>query len=501
MMRVLSILPALVLFGAFAATVPQKSQYDYYFSIPNATNSVTRTNLIGEVIGQPPAYMTLRREDVAWLREAACERAALANGSWWTTNSPGRERRPVFGHFPLSHTNRFNRYTIAREWRNGQLETNIVVGWIWFTNAFNVVYPMSGQAVGKDKTKPTAYDGVDVFGGLSFGSGDARYLATTKGLLQGSRHYKNAWPPYHTNIVTTVVTNWGGFSFDENDNIVFHRSNHIEVVTMPMTNGTVSVHTNSWSVALPWSTTSVGTNVASWSYFDLLFDGGEARWDEAQKPSAMKPFARYSYVTNCYNFLSGKKWLVDQVSNTNKIEEDVYIYSWHGDTHYLETSYTTEATSVGIRREGWVLYQGGGFLSLEKSKSGRLIFPSRFKWDVVHTGGVCRIKEATLYALVSMTAYWRTGSSNTNVWGGYMTKIGTATKVNAPGGNVCFETSLNGTEIALSGAAAIGAPTRQTWTEWGDDEGSYNLLFFLVYELQPWASLPGWGNQQGEPSP
>ena len=91
-----------------------------------------------------------------------------------------------------------------------------------------------------------------------------------------------------------------------------------------------------------------------------------------------------------------------------------------------------------------------------------------------------------------MTADWWTGSSYTNVWGGYMTKIGTATKVNAPGGNVCFETSLNGTEIALAGAAAIGAPTRQTWTEWGDDEGSYYLSFFLVYELQPWASLPNW---------
>ena len=58
MIRIFYIVPALIMFGASAATVPQKSQTDYYFSIPNATNSVTRTNLIDQVIGQQPAYRT-----------------------------------------------------------------------------------------------------------------------------------------------------------------------------------------------------------------------------------------------------------------------------------------------------------------------------------------------------------------------------------------------------------------------------------------------------------
>lgn len=481
----IAIFPAMALFGAaLAADVPQKSQTDYYFSVPTATNSVTRTNLVGKVVGQPPAYRTLRREDVAWLREAACERAALANGSWWTTNSPGMTLRPVFGHFPLSQTNRFASYTIAREWRGGHLETNIVVGWNTVTNTYR-------QAPGKDLTKPNSYSGVNVFDGLTFGSGETRYLASTNDLLQGSQYFKNAWPPYHTNIVTTVVTNWGGYSWDENDNLVWHTSNCVEVITMPMTNGTESVHTNTWYVSLPVEQTRVSTNVTMWSDLDLLFDGREAKWDDSQPPAAMKTFPLLSYVTNCYAFLSGKKWLVDRVPNTNMVDREEFIYSPYSGT--LETNIVYQSQSIGLSRSGHVIYQGGGWYSLSVSKRGRLVFPTRFDWDVVHTGGVCRIKSAALYALVDVWADWNDGSSSTNVWGCYMAKVGTASKVAAPqGGKVCYEASLDGASIAFDGAAAIGAPTYSTWDAWMFDEGSYGVSFYLVYELEPWASLPGW---------
>lgn len=478
MIRIFYIVPALIMFGASAATVPQKSQTDYYFSIPNATNSVTRTNLIGQVIGQPPAYRTLRREDIAWLRESACERAALANGSWWTTNSPGVTLRPVFGHFPLSHTNRFASYTIAREWRGGHLETNIVVGWNAITNAYR-------QAPGKDVAKPNSYSGVNVFDGLTFGSGETRYLAATNGLIQGSRFFKDAWPPNHTNIVTTVVTNWGGWSWDEGGNLVNHVSNHVELVTMPLTNGTVSVHTNSWSESLPWETTSVATNVTWWSYLDLLFEGGEARFDAAPAPAKMTPFAQYSYITNCYAFLARKKWLVDAVAQTNMIARDVYVYDPYVDV--LRTNYVLQSDSIGVR------CQPGGYYTFSMSGSGRLVFPTRFDWAVVHTGDVCRIKSATLYALVDVSAQWEAGGSYTNVSGCCMRYVGTASKVATPqGGKVCFEATVNGSTIALDGAAAIGAPSYTTWAEWGFDEAAYYVSFYLVYELEPWASLPGW---------
>lgn len=481
----------LTLNSSLSATVPQKSQDDYYFSIPNATNSVTRTNLLGQVIGQPPAYRSLRREDVAWLREAACERAALAAGSWWTTNSVVRKEVPAFGHFPLSHTNRFSRYTIAREWRNGNLETNVVVGWNWVTNDYGKAYKRPSEATGKDLAKPENLTGIDVFGSLSFGADEYRYISGTNGLLQGAQHIKGGQFPAHTNIVTTVVTNWGGSSWGEGG-IEWHYSNVVDVVTMPMTNGTTSVHTNAWRVSLPWETTSVSTNVTQGSVFDLLFDGREAKWDDAPAPAAMRPFPVYSYVTNAYAFLKGKRWLVDATANTNRLRSITYKWRFNhpdypDEWHVLPDTRTNYTDSVGLHvssyNEG---YEAG---------NGRLVFPTRFAWDVVHTGGVCRIKSATLYACVDVYADWWTGSSYTNAWGHYVKNVGTASKIETPqGGKVCYEATVDGPSIANDGAAAIGAPTRGSWAAWEDDEADYSVSFFLVYELQPWASLPGWND-------
>lgn len=129
------------------------------------------TNFLGVVIGEPPAYRSLRREDIAWIREAACERSALARGSWWDTRNPGRMLKPVFGRFPLSDTNRFSFYTIASEWVGDSLQRNIVLGWNYVTNAFS-------NGAGADLAKPGS-SGIDAFANLSFGSGQYGYLAST----------------------------------------------------------------------------------------------------------------------------------------------------------------------------------------------------------------------------------------------------------------------------------------------------------------------------------
>ena len=179
-----------------AATVPQDSAGKYFFSTPYSTN------LVGTVIGDPPAYRTLRREDIAWIREAACERAALAQGTWWGFEQARLE--PEFGRWPLSESNRFARFTAAREWRGGILETNIVVGWSLVTNAFGVGVLVARSAA--DDSKP---DGrIDAFAGLSFGSGTGRYLdASSNDFRAVGTRPGNL--PSDTTIVTSVTTNWG----------------------------------------------------------------------------------------------------------------------------------------------------------------------------------------------------------------------------------------------------------------------------------------------------
>ena len=207
----------------------------------------------------------------------------------------------------------------------------------------------------------------------------------------------------------------------------------------------------------------------------------------------MRPLAAYSYVTNCHGFLRRKKWLVDETANTNLLRSIVrrWEYDYTDDAWRMRPdTRTNETSAVGFFVNGVVIsttaegYEAG---------SGRLVFPTRFDWDVVHTGGVCRIKSATLYAKVEATAHFRSGGSWTNRWGTYVAKVGTAAKVAAPqGGKVCFEATVDGPAIARAGAAAVGAPVRSGWTAWGDEEASYAVGFFLVYEMEPQASLPGW---------
>ena len=99
--------------GILAATVPQRSAADYYFTRPVMTN-----NIVGTVMGDPPAYHLPRSEDVAWLHEAYGERVALAGGepygnSWTGALEEVVGEAPEFGKWPLSETNRFTRWTTA----------------------------------------------------------------------------------------------------------------------------------------------------------------------------------------------------------------------------------------------------------------------------------------------------------------------------------------------------------------------------------------------------
>lgn len=80
---------------------------------------------------------------------------------------------------------------------------------------------------------------------------------------------------------------------------------------MPMADGTTSVHTNTWTEALPWEESTTTTNIAAGSYYDLLFTSREVEWDSKSAPAAMKPFPAYSYIKDSYSFLRNKKWLVD----------------------------------------------------------------------------------------------------------------------------------------------------------------------------------------------
>lgn len=78
--------------------------------------------------------------------------------------------------------------------------------------------------------------------------------------------------------MTTVVTNWGGWSW-EDKGFVYHVTNYIEIIAMPLTNGTVSVHTNQWQESLPWEESTTTTNITPGTFMDLMFSSREVKWD------------------------------------------------------------------------------------------------------------------------------------------------------------------------------------------------------------------------------
>lgn len=147
----------------------------------------------------------------------------------------------------------------------------------------------------------------------------------------------------------------------------------------------------------------------------------------------MKPFPTYSYITNSYGFLKSKKYLVDEIANTNILKAIVHRWKydyedeqWHmrPDTRTNYTSYVgvmLYGITVGTTAEG---FNGG---------DGRLVFPTRFDWNVVHTGEVSRIKEATLYAQTDVDINYRGPHGDmTNVYGTCVARVGTATEVSEP---------------------------------------------------------------------
>ena len=457
-----------------AATVPQDQIGKYFFSSPLSTN------VTGTVVGEPSAYRVLRREDFAWIREAASERAALAQGAWWGTEQARLE--PEFGRWPLAESNRFSRFTAALEWVGGLPVTNIVIGWVSVTN-------MTPAAV--DYANPP--DGrIDAFSGLSFGAGTGRYLAATSNDLQAVG--TGPWDlPAHTNIESHAVTNWGTYWGD--DGPVFNTPTVVEYVSMPMTNGTISVHTNTWEMSLPHVRNVTTTNIEAGTVFDLLFSSGAAPWLNASPPYAMRPFPEYSYVTNSYGLLRQMRMLAESTYNTNLFESVVYRWQYDSADDTWETrpdTWTNTTANVGLYLYG---IGPGNVCEGYKSGNGRVLLPSRLHWDVVTTGGVNRISRTDLYAIVNAEIDWFDGEDWTTGQGHCAELVGQATMLPDPqDGMVCFEATVDGPAIAMAGADALGLPNKSSWAEWEDAQGYYLIQFVLVHYISPWASLPGWND-------
>lgn len=473
--------------AAFAAAVPQKSIGDYYFSRPICTN------VTGTVIGEPPAYSTLRREDIAWLREAFAERRALLTRKWRGARRSIDLTPTAIGRYPLSSSNAFRRITTAKEWKNGVLETNIVVGYNYVTNFGTGIDRLRDTHLGiTDDLSYEQYQDFDSY----LSTDDADWLQSSQTVVCEGKDYYVAFADRwglstpHTNIITNVTTSYPSYYYDDNNEYVDNTTQHVEIITMPMTNGTVSAWTNSWRVPLPRVEAQATTNVLSGDYHDMLFTGREPKTYDIAEPEAFAGIPRYSTVTNWYGWLRGMRRLANEVDATNEIKS--YRGQWAGgkfhngypseyhDGDYIEIS--------GGRDEGSGAWGHGTWPA---SGVHTMDFDSGFTWQLVTTGGVNRIEAATLYVVIGEVYGYRDGAK----YGSFAKKIGRAAQAETPstGGNVVFSAPLDVMSLYREAASAMGLGYFPSMDGSDDCEYFHSFIkYYLVFDIAPWASLPDW---------
>jgi len=402
----------ILLAAAMAETVPQDSPEKYYFTTPLHPGGIK-----GIVMGDPPAYRVMRSEDIDWLREAAAERAALLNGA-----GPEKIRRylvPEFGKWPITAKNGWEKWTTAVFMENESIVTNIIARYAYRTNdlsgSLRMIKRESVMRTGRDEaieSETRKYGDVrkTVLTGLGIEDPEGKTIGD--GFVARG---EEAWESV-TNVTEIAVTNWNGKASRTNETYI----------TMPMTNGTVSVHTNRWVEILPAVESVTVTNIAEKTLEGMIFTSGTVAMYEPESPGLLEGLFRTKGIRDWYEVLKKAKYGCYD-GNGKPGAEDV---EWYG-RFWPKDEYTSENTTTNTMKKGawgqksltaWrAVYKGveekyedyelkdlvpkepevsiSGSMD-EMYGQGPYVIYTDLPYEIAHTGGVGRIDTATLFAYV-----------------------------------------------------------------------------------------------------
>lgn len=379
-----------------AASVTPSSASDYIFTTPLFPDSIR-----GEVMGDPPAYFDPRGEDIDWLFEAFMERHALINGRMW---DPWTHTKPSFGEWPLSDTNNFYRWSTAV---NASFATNIVVGYNLVTNA-----PRFGIG---DQDVKHAY--------VEFGE---EFFVNKLGYQTGQSSYRNHYLGDAPLLVAARVAH------DRYDSPMFTNVNHsigktlqtvtnVSYIVMPMTNGTSSVFTNRWTASLAHLVTNSVTNVVAATPLDYCHTGNGAfpGFPNDLLTQVQYDVRRDGNMSIIYDSLRAAVRLADEASPTN-LAKNVYgtassyelsdgttaVRPWTAATNLTRTAEYSISGDHTVWSYQWnedshaydVYYSV--FVTGNATAAYEAIAPTRFKSDLVTTGGFVRVEIEAAFASV-----------------------------------------------------------------------------------------------------
>lgn len=395
MKRFLILAVVRILFAALpvgAAAVYPSSPSNYLFSTP-----LWPAHIRGDVMGTPPAYRVPRSEDVDWIAEAYGERAALANGEM---PSRGTSTRAEFGVWPLSETNRFYRWATAVD---ASGVTNVVVGYNIVTND-----PASPFNLNSPKIR-TLYGQLDYYLGNNLllwnPTGDgAAYLDPDATLSDVARAYKYYNAPSFTNT----------YLYPKTETVTTNSTSTIE---MPMTNGTVSVYTNHWSVRQYLPAYGVLTKVATARPLDFCHVGAGQFPGFTNSMNSLGDLGFSPGVfSNLYCTLRGATRLADTadiITRTNYISISRQKHT-DGSGSITTTSATTnsdfsaafyfdadgrDSYSWNSEKQEWDVYDKF-YVSKGASIPHEAVLETRFKSELVTTGGASRVTIEAAFAVV-----------------------------------------------------------------------------------------------------
>ena len=385
--------------SAGAASVTPSTAAGYIFSQP-----LYPWTIRGEVMGTPPAYLVIRSEDIDWIEEAVAERSALVSGSMPT---PGTSLIPIFGTWPLSESNRFVKCSTAVD---AEGVTNIVVGYNFVTNNSSSWHIDTARIKNAYQTlNDYVYNSLAIWNIDNWPSGP---LDVSVALQDAARvaYPISAHAPAITNVYLLP-------------NVESVPTNEFSVITLPTTNGVSGVFTNSWSTTIyRRGEGTVVTNVGQVYPTDYChegdgrFPGYVVGYDRMHTEEVGFEPGAFEWL---YEALRGDVRLADSLSHTNSLEYVYYsrikVADKYGDTI---STYTTTNTSYTLQYfiDGsssysyeWNQEKGTydlyyGFSSgMSQTLPGNAIVITRFKSDVVTTGGFHRVAIEAAFAWVEFT--------------------------------------------------------------------------------------------------
>lgn len=376
-----------------AASVTPSSANDYIFTTPLFPDSIR-----GEVMGDPPAYYDPRGEDFDWLFEAYSERLALINGS---IPSQTDHLEPSFGKWPLAATNYFHQWSTAVDASGG---TNVVVGYNIVTNAQRP--PLYSQdAKQAYETIFKLFTGNKL--GYQTGISSGRFLDGNAPLIGEARVAHDYYDePSFTNAT---------FSISWTNSLV----TNVTYITMPMTNGNTSVFTNRWTATFVHPITNSVTNVVAAVPLDYCHAGDGTFPGFTNGISLISRFdpPNDGSLAMMYDALRSAVRLADTKSPTNNAiwigtsesiyekGEDLPPITITGFVQYAEYEiYGSRDYVIDDQfHDNPTIVDDYVYRSISSTSTYEAISPTRFKSDLVTTGGANRVEIKAAFAIVEFS--------------------------------------------------------------------------------------------------